>query len=167
MARPRLDPYQRMLNRFYEPLLLLILLLNHKVLGPHRVVNHDPSSPVATQRRFLKNLAYLCDFYKGGESTTAIAIEERRDCYRFWFALNRDDKNDKVRPFITSTVSQLRILSELPEDRISVDKDNFSNNCIHHAASRVKKEARNLFSAARKCILEQIHTRGIEGKGMA
>lgn len=151
VGKPRLDAYQRILCRFYEPLILLKLLLGSGNLGPHLVVTHDPSNLEATQRRFLKNLAYICDFRKGGATTTSICVEEREDSYIFWFAVNSDAGGSKVLEFLRSALPKLKDLLDLQKDDKSDEDDAFLVKCIQHAGYRVKKEAKNLSAAVKKC----------------
>jgi len=71
---PRLDAYDRMLKRLYES--ALIIQQTNSPRQPHVIINHDSLSGPATQRRFLKALAFLIEVEKGGSTTTAIALEE-------------------------------------------------------------------------------------------
>src|SRR5688500_17846751 len=75
---PRFDNYQTLIHRFYEPLILLAALgqtRGHHISKPHATKEQ------ALHRRFLRNLAYVCDYEKGGKTTTAIGLEEKSDMY--------------------------------------------------------------------------------------
>jgi hypothetical protein len=74
---PRFDPHQRLLSRFYEPLILLCTL--GRTRGEHRAEfprSADVNSwPLKYARRLVLNqLAFLCDYDTGGDSVTAISI---------------------------------------------------------------------------------------------
>lgn len=145
---PRLDPYVRLLSRFYETLILLFFI--GKVQGPHLTINHDPSSLVATRRRFLKNLAFVCDFKKGGHSTAAIAVEEDGNCYRFWLASN-EGANERVVQFLVSVLEQLKHILSLDLDQRERHEAEFAERCANFSTPRLKKERRLLENAARRC----------------
>lgn len=91
VGKPRTDAYLRLLHRLHEPLTLLKMALGKHTLGPHLVNHHEPANLAATRRRFLRNLAYTCDFSKGGKSVASIGAEEREECFVLWLALNEND----------------------------------------------------------------------------
>ncbi|KAJ5817145.1 hypothetical protein N7447_009378 [Penicillium robsamsonii] len=63
---PRFDRYQKLLARLYESLFLLKAL--GQTRGEHTTQLTSPDLPMEKRRRFLQNLAYVCDFKKGGDS---------------------------------------------------------------------------------------------------
>lgn len=150
MARktPRFDPHVRVLSRFYETLILLSLI--GSVQGPHLAINHDPSSLSATRRRFLRNLAFVCDFDKGGRSTSAIAVEEDVNCYRFWLASN-EGADDRVAEFLASVLEKLRHIVGLPLDEREGHEAEFAERCANFSSLRLRKETRILENTARRC----------------
>ena len=89
---PRLDPHKRLLSRFYEPLVLLHVLDRNSA----QPISHCPSEDQATcslqlrelRRNFLEQLAYICDFSKGGDTVTAIALEAHPSGVIYWVASN-------------------------------------------------------------------------------
>ena len=63
----------------------------------------DLDTAQATRRRFLRNLSYICDFDKGGDTCTAFGLEDLETCYGFWVALNEGNEKSYVlgnRPYI-------------------------------------------------------------------
>ncbi|KAF6831253.1 hypothetical protein CMUS01_07412 [Colletotrichum musicola] len=147
MARtPRMDPYFRLLARFYEALVLLALL--RPVVGPHVVSQLDRSNLKDTRRFLLKNLAFLCDYDKGGDTTTAIAVEDREDCYVFWVATNEGFK-DKVTQFLGDIIDRVKSAAGLPNERDAVERALAVSAQFAH--SRIKKEAAILRNAAIRC----------------
>ncbi|EXJ59248.1 hypothetical protein A1O7_06680 [Cladophialophora yegresii CBS 114405] len=88
------DANGKLLRRFYEPLVLLGAL--DPTRGAHRP---DLTSDLGLDkqskwwRNFLDQLAFLCDFEKGGDTVTAIAVEKRVDRPIFWLASNSNSRN--------------------------------------------------------------------------
>jgi len=97
-------------RRFYEALVLLA------VLGQNRgdrideesfESEDDPSGLDIKQlrRSFIRHLAYLCDYEKGGDQTTAIALEQTPQRITYWFASNKcpgpaSGTKDKAKVFL-------------------------------------------------------------------
>lgn len=81
VGRPRFDPYHKVLSRFYEPLVLLRLLGQSR--GNHQPKPHDVNAGQAVRRDFLRNLSYICDFEKGGDTCTAIGLADLGASYRY------------------------------------------------------------------------------------
>ena len=146
---PRLDSYRRMLDRFYEPLVLLQLLLGKESLGPHLVTKHDASNVISIKRRFLSNLAYLCDHRKGGDSTTAIGLEESDEGFTFWIAINTEDRADKAKEFLRRVLADLREVQGAPKTPEEI-RDQVLASCATFAKQRVKQEAKNLSNTVKK-----------------
>ncbi|KAL9623303.1 MAG: hypothetical protein Q9160_002410 [Pyrenula sp. 1 TL-2023] len=116
---PRLEKAQRLLYRFYEPLLLLHTL--NPTMGEHSPSIADDEPDFLTtqrlQRRFLEDLAYFCDYKKGGDTVTAIAVEDRPQGPIFWFASNTP-KDTKMKGFLEEVLDRLRQSpSSRPNDR--------------------------------------------------
>ncbi|KAF6814847.1 hypothetical protein CSOJ01_03858 [Colletotrichum sojae] len=147
MARtPRMNPYFRLLARFYEALVLLALL--RPVVGPHVMSHLNSFNLKDAQRRFLKNLAFLCDYNKGGDTTTAIAVEDREDCYVFWVATNEGVK-DKVTQFLDNILERVKSAAGLTNERDAIEGALAVS--AQFAQSRIKKEAAILRNAAIQC----------------
>ncbi|PWY90894.1 hypothetical protein BO70DRAFT_307279 [Aspergillus heteromorphus CBS 117.55] len=145
---PRLDAYKRLLGRFYEPLFLLRVL--GQTRGQHTVSPPDHSLEQARRRKFLRNLAYVCDFTKGGSSCTAIGLEDSETCYRFWVASNAH--GDKIVEFATNALGHLKRTTTTPREfDEEQDKANFTSFCLNFAIGRVKKERQCLFHAIKLC----------------
>ncbi|KAL2871437.1 nucleic acid/nucleotide deaminase domain-containing protein [Aspergillus lucknowensis] len=152
---PRLNPYHRLLARFYEPLFLLKAL--GETRGGHS--NELPSRDADQERKrtFLKNLAYVCDFEKGGETTTAIALEELPDCYRFWVASNKGA--EELVDFLNKVLNTLRRAgSSASLDPQAIER-NLVQDCVDFASRRIAKERKFLQREAEKCIASLIKPR--------
>lgn len=149
MARtPRFDPYEKLLYRFFEAIFLLSLLGNTR--GPHLTTVFNPASLISIRRRFLKNLAFLCDGLKGGESTTSIAVQDRPDCYVFWVSSNQGP-SDTALDFLRSVLEDIKaFLRSSQNDRESVE-DNLIRRCVESSVKRMRNQARSLVNHARRC----------------
>ncbi|KAH6986597.1 hypothetical protein EDB80DRAFT_782648 [Ilyonectria destructans] len=101
----RLAIYEKLLHRLFEVLILASFI--KRVHGSHITANHDLSTTAGARRRFLKNLTFLCDYDKGGPSTTGICVEDRHDCYVTWLASN-EGVSSGVITFLESVLDNLR-----------------------------------------------------------
>lgn len=160
---PRFDRYNKLLSRFYEALYLLHLL--GRTRGPRIITNLNPTNIADTRRRFLKNLATVCDYRKGGPSTTAIAIEDRQDCNVLWVSSNEGPK-EKVLTFLEEVLGAIKTFSELPQDRQASAEEDLMRKCVEFADKRIGQQARDLRASARKCRKDPPvqHVPGEEGK---
>lgn len=157
---PRFDKHQRLLNRFFEPLFLLLAL--GKTRGEHFPGPVEGNSKQSIRRKFFNNIAYLCDYTKGGDSTSAIGIEECDDCYNFWIASNQT--STEIRDFVEQSLSEIRYHLSLEQSLRSEDAQRFIHKCIAFAQPRINKEAKILSNVFKKCIryLEQGQSNDIE-----
>jgi hypothetical protein len=86
VGRPRLDPYTRLMARFYESVFLLYVL--GQTRGPVSVQPYEHNPQQMQRRQFLGNIAFLCDFAKGGRTCAAVALESTKNCYNLWIGSN-------------------------------------------------------------------------------
>ncbi|KAK7430318.1 hypothetical protein QQZ08_003066 [Neonectria magnoliae] len=149
MGKPRLDKYQGLLSRFFETLMLLFIL--RKVVGPHTLNPLDSSTLTACRRRFIKNLAFICDYNKGGDATASVAIENRRECFVFWVASN-EETGQNVTSFLGSILAELKGTPTLRDARTRNDEDSIARACTTFSSSRIQKESKILFNAGKKCV---------------
>ncbi|RYP41094.1 hypothetical protein DL767_001255 [Monosporascus sp. MG133] len=142
---PRTDPYARLLHRFFEALILLHVL--GQTRGKHDTYPGDAFTSQEKRRRLLCNLAYLCDYDKGGPTTSAIGIEDGPDQFIFWVASNANGASSKILEFLRTTLVEAKTIIRLDGDRRLALEDNFTRRCIGFAKHRVKKEAKMLWRA--------------------
>lgn len=156
VGRPRLNPYERLIGRFYEALFLLKAI--GQTRGDHTSVGlvYDPEKE--HRRKFLRNLSYICDFDKGGHSTTAIGLEETKTCYNFWVATN--SRGVKIVNFLKKSLCFLRDVHSDQSHNTTTDTERFVRDCAVFAAGRIKKEASCLSRAIGQCdiILDRENT---------
>lgn len=111
IGRSSSNKYHKLLSRFYEVSLLLQLLGQSR--GDHKPKLHDLNRDQSTRRGFLQNLCYICDFDKGGDSCTAIGLEELDTRYRFWVASNKGTA--EITRFLENVLGSLRNIDDLPK----------------------------------------------------
>ncbi|KAI0012585.1 hypothetical protein F4779DRAFT_567224 [Xylariaceae sp. FL0662B] len=147
LGKPRVDPYWRLLCQFYEPLVLLRVL--GQIRGMHITSPEDESTTQFKRRRLLRNLSYLCDYDKGGETTSSIGLEENDRCLIFWVASNTARKRGKAVEFLKSTIAEINRIIMFENEQKDHMERKFINTCIDFSEKRVKKEI-NLLSRAIK-----------------
>jgi hypothetical protein len=90
----------KLMKRFYEPLVLQYILDptrgSHIRLEPLGSQDESEVDDCKLRRSFVDDLAYICDFEKGGGTVTAIALETRPEGVVFWVAANEDVKTKVV-----------------------------------------------------------------------
>jgi hypothetical protein len=110
----------------------------------------DPSLELAQRRKFLRNLAFVCDFKKGGNTCTAVGLEDSETCYKFWIASN--SSIDKIIKFANKALSHLKgTATTLGNHSAELDKAEFTKFCLEFAVSRVRKERQCLIHAIKLC----------------
>ncbi|KAK8003272.1 pyruvate carboxylase [Apiospora arundinis] len=148
---PRLDPYMRLINRFYEPLRLLHVL--GQTRGKHTAVPKCADPIQKSRRRLLENLAYLVVFGKGGKTppVAAIGLEGVETGYVFWLASNHLDDLDKMEPFLSSMIENVRRHLNHPP---GFTEAQFIEQCITFAAPRIERE-KDLLERFIKCVMDK------------
>ncbi|KAL9109303.1 MAG: hypothetical protein Q9227_006058 [Pyrenula ochraceoflavens] len=114
-GKPRFGAVERILHRFYEPLVLLHTL--NPTRGdqiPRDANKNDNNGDLKTLRRsFLDDLSYFCDYEKGGETVTAIALESQPQGNVFWVASNANAKS-KMLNFLREVMCDLQRFTNAP-----------------------------------------------------
>lgn len=133
-----------------------------KVHGSHITVQHDLSITTGARRRFLQNLAFLCDYGKGGPSTTAICVEDRQDCYVAWVASNKGAP-PKVVAFLASILEILRTASASNDEERHDLEVHLLQAAATFARDRVFKEWKLLVRSASqtRTALKQAGDQGV------
>ncbi|KAI1485379.1 hypothetical protein F5X96DRAFT_347402 [Biscogniauxia mediterranea] len=145
----RPGPYSKLISRFYEPLILLRAL--GKTRGAHLPAPYDSTTLQLKRRRLLRNLSYLCDYEKGGDTTCSIGIEEREECFNIWVASNRAKGVEAMVSFLKPALGNVKRIIGLDKgDMKHEEEEEFIRNCIEFAKSRVRKEIRMFIAAMKK-----------------
>ena len=107
----------KLLNRFYEALVMLpVLGKNRGNRTAEEDFDMEPEAsdlgPDKLRRSFIRHLAYLCDYEKGGDRTTAIALEQTPQGITYWVASNKtpDTKScgkDRMERFLYDMLANL------------------------------------------------------------
>ncbi|WAO94014.1 Hypothetical protein NCS54_01157600 [Fusarium falciforme] len=143
-----MSPYSRILSRFFEFLALFSIL--RKAEGPHVIINYNLSTLEATRRRFLRNLCFICDYKKGGDTTTSIAVEDQPDCFMFWMAGNVTPTS-RVVDFLDRVLDSLQGAEALDELHRKELEDRLTEDSVQFGTARIQKECNILRNATRKC----------------
>lgn len=148
---PGKNDYFKFLRRFYEPMNLVYAL--GKTRGEHTRTSQDDGTDQFKRRQSLNDLAYICDFWKGGDTTTAIAVEDCADQYIFWFALNATGAvADRVERFLGTSLSiiQQSLVHETDAAR-EQSIQRLTADCMQAANDRVSTELRYLRHNIKSC----------------
>ncbi|KAJ5471807.1 hypothetical protein N7539_008750 [Penicillium diatomitis] len=148
IGRPRLDPHERLLCRFYEPLFLLNAL--GQTRGNHTTTSFELDRGRAQVRRFLQNLCFICDFKKGGSACTAIGLEELDTCYNFCIASNRE--TGKIAAFLKTSLGILKSGAHLTAADDDREESRFLHLCLEFAADRIEGERKCLCKSIKDCL---------------
>ncbi|PGG96424.1 hypothetical protein GX51_07830 [Blastomyces parvus] len=134
-----------LLRRFYEPLVLLHTLGSTRGIHTNPVpLSHlDNSSARDCRRSFLNELAYVCDYDKGGDTVTAIGLESTPQGSNFWVASNTSPA-PKIIPFLKILLQTLERIANAKAPTQG-DKEDIAKLCISFGSRRIKKY-RSLFS---------------------
>ena len=153
----------KILHRFYEPLVLLHVL--DKIQGDHVPRQRDESSPpdhasrTELRRRFLESLAYVCDHEKGGDTMTAIFVSSAPLTYHV--ATNKPlPETNKVVPFLDSLLTQLRTVaaSTTEQERCVLER------CVAFSEKRITTYWQSLRNSLIKCRESTLDTEVLQRK---
>lgn len=153
---PRLDPVDRLLKRFYEPLVLLhVLDPNGERRTPRRAVDvtDTPDMELRELRRtFLDQLAYVCDNTKGGDTVTAMALEAQPSGVIFWVASNSGVSTGTT-SFLRKVLGTLQGLTLCrTESARNFIEDEVSQMCIEFGLRRVKVYQTLMRKPLQRCL---------------
>ncbi|KAH7021755.1 hypothetical protein B0J12DRAFT_687231 [Macrophomina phaseolina] len=139
-GEPRRDQRQRLLSRFYEPLVLLRTLGQTRGERISRPSSGEPVDLANCQlrRSFLDYLAYTCDYEKGGDTVTAIALERTPQGPIYWISANKN-LGQKVIQFLEKTLKKLQDVAQTPGKDASEEAQLLSKDFVFFARSRIKK----------------------------
>jgi len=148
-GRVRLDPYTKMLHRFYEPHLITCAL--GQVRGGRTTTISDASDSRFIRRQFLRDLAFICQYKKDGDTVTAIGVEDRPEHFVYWVAANKD-ASPRIVPFLRNSLVQLKDIASSGTDQSRLT-DEFVKRCMEEARARILAETNMLKGRIRECQL--------------
>ncbi|KAH7096057.1 hypothetical protein FB567DRAFT_48376 [Paraphoma chrysanthemicola] len=145
------DVSSRLLHRFYEPLGLLSALGQargeHTHTTPPSLGHVDSLTHEQLRRQFLNELAFLCDYKKGGDSCTAIALGQNPQGYVFWVAANKCPER-LIIPFLESLLEMLKRADGTRDSQLLIRE--VSGISITFARERLMTYALHLLSKLEK-----------------
>lgn len=151
-GKPRMDPTERLLHRFYEPLVLLMLLDPTRGVRSTNVVPDSRSDTSQDLRRkFLDQLSWTCDHRHGGHTVSAIAAEANPQGTIFWLAANTNPKQ-KVLLHLEWILKQLENSSSVSEQEREELENKITARCIEFSKDKVKNYCRQLRHLTRICV---------------
>ncbi|OCK75300.1 hypothetical protein K432DRAFT_308849 [Lepidopterella palustris CBS 459.81] len=117
-AQEELDIRRKVLRRFYEPVLILHALDPHRGDRIEEITDVDPALLDITKlrRSFIKYLAYICDYEKGGNTCTSVALQQKPSGVRVWMAANVSIKPKTVQ-FLHEVLTGLSKVEEKTRDQ--------------------------------------------------
>ena len=97
VGSPRLDTLQRLLHRFYEPLVLLRISNVAQSAGEVELpADRRSRNFQLIWRGFLDNLSWLCDNKHGGETVSSVAAQDLPEGNKFWVVSKYDRSLDHL-----------------------------------------------------------------------
>lgn len=149
VGKPRLDGYEKLIKRFYEPLVLLNAL--GRTRGMHMIREPDESRR-GILRQFRNDIAFLCEYDKGGHACTAIGIEDREGFLVYWFAANKNGAST-IMPFLQRLLPTLRNMRAMEFSERQVETQRLTNDCMAYAMSKIRKLTKLFQRHAQQCIV--------------
>jgi len=146
IGKPRLGAYPKLLARFYEVLFFLFALSQTR--GYHTPFPRDLNDEQTCRRRFLRNIAFICDFTKGGPSCTAVGLEDNELCYKFWMATNAGE--GKTLPFLKQTLKLVASLNSPTMNDLDGSKEALLAKCVKFSRKRINGDWNCLRRAIQK-----------------
>lgn len=151
---PRLDKEDRLLKRFYEPLVLLHVLDPN---GAQRISRHAVDMADAPhvelwelRRAFLDQLAYVCDYTKGGDTVTAIALEAQPSGVIYWITANSGVSPGTIR-FLEQLLNTLQLSCQAGSDRNHIETQ-IAQMCIEFGRRRDRSYQKLIEPLLKRCI---------------
>lgn len=167
MARtPRFSPEHRLKCRFYEPLVLLHVL---DPIGEQRIPPCPSEDLVAPwlelrelRRNFLEQLAYICDYEKGGDTVTAMALEARPSGITCWVASNTKPSKSTI-SFLRGVLDTLKSLASSHPEQRNIIEDGIIRRCIEFNLKRLKTYRDFLQKSLQRCLKSLSGSEASEG----
>ncbi|KAH0566495.1 hypothetical protein GP486_000113 [Trichoglossum hirsutum] len=149
---PQVNP--KLWNRFYEPLVLLSAYgksQGERVKSDEILSEECIDGGVKTPRKkFLDELAYVCDFSAGGATVTAVAIQDGPQLV-YWVAAN-DIKGARVKSFLSDILQLLGQAYDAGEEKIFELKRQVSDRAIAFSAPRLLRYRHGLRKTIKACL---------------
>ena len=142
----------KLLNRFYEPLVLL------RVLDPNRGsrilrFKAEPNGEEELRRSFIDYVAYICDYEKGGDTVTGAAMQKEPAGVTIWLAANTTIK-PKTESFLQDVLDCLAAVSvsnrKCIEDDLAIKIIDFNKKRLQVYRSSLRQPLRQSLQRLRE-----------------
>jgi len=101
-------------------------------------------------KRFLDELAYICDYSPGGDTVAAIAIQDGPHLI-YWVAANTS-KGSKVKPFLSDILQLLGQVYNASEERVSTLEYQISDRAMVFSAKKLRRYKLMLKRTINTCL---------------
>ncbi|CAG8956265.1 hypothetical protein HYFRA_00003645 [Hymenoscyphus fraxineus] len=149
------SPHDKLLYRLYEPLILLEVLDKYGGLPVSEFPSEvDATSNLELRRSFLNQLAYVCDFRKGGETVTAVALESAPSGITFWIASNKSIPTKTIH-HLNAILKLLKSLGTSPfvsTEKVVETEENIIELCIKFNHERLGVYRKGLQKYLELCL---------------
>lgn len=157
-GKPRLDKTDRLLHRFYEPLVLLTILRPSAVTNRSSHTSTTSSSDAQGQLGiFLDSLSWICDYGLGGCTVSAVAAEDDPGGPIYWVAAPGSPEA-KVRVHLYDIFELLRTAHGVSEEAIKDLEQQIAAKCINFSRKKVLHYHRKL-----KIGIARVQKHSLEG----
>lgn len=162
MNRPDRFSQKRPLCRSYEPLVLLYTLGStdedyiHTMLPTEEDTLYLP--PKTTMRKFLEDIAYVCDYDIGHDTVTAIGMQSSSQKNILWIASNSPPARQII-SFVNARLNDVKQISTAVGIDQRTRTEKFIETCVEFAAPQIEDEMSRLLAAFQRCktYLEEHH----------
>ncbi|KAK0263116.1 hypothetical protein LTR35_017615 [Friedmanniomyces endolithicus] len=145
--KPRLDPTERLLHRFYEPLVLLRILNAGRGAGEVELPPDTRSQTFDLRwRSFLDDLAWLADDMHGGPSVSAVAAQSLPRGNIFWLVT----RSARSVEHLQRILAELKSVPDRPTPEIISVAEQLAKESITFSKDKIKHYARLLSINIRK-----------------
>ncbi|OAA34253.1 hypothetical protein ISF_10019 [Cordyceps fumosorosea ARSEF 2679] len=151
VGKPRLDPYSRLLSRFYEALFLLHSLDPTRALHAPHPISRCPEREL--RREFMRDLAFICDGQKGPLMFTAIGVAEVEEGGEVVFFV-ASKKSRKCKKMLERSLTMLLQYATAAKEKEPDFRQRFLEHCVGHARMRINTYISDLRVAIPACIRE-------------
>jgi hypothetical protein len=140
-GKPRLIQLERHLHRFYEPLILLSMLVRWGTYERESTSKLGEKGEYKPWHRFLDQLCWLCDYECGGKSVTSIAVQATTGELIYWVAVKQKSAA-KALSHLKWILLELGKLDSLSPNQQQGVEDEIVRRSVEFSSARVKNYGR-------------------------
>jgi hypothetical protein len=154
IGKPRLKAPERLLHRFYEPLVLLSIVERNP--GERGLKSDSMLSTTDHPRiwcKFLDHISWLCDYESGGTTVSSVAVQATTQGPTYWLAANSNPV-PKASTHLEWVLQKLSNLQGLLPDQLQMVEDEIVARSIAFSADKVKFYSRLLGNSIKYVVKE-------------